>query len=27
MDRCRLKIEPINTEPDEFQEWLARATA
>ena len=27
IDRCRLKIEPINTEPDEFQEWLARATA
>jgi hypothetical protein len=28
VDRSRLKIEPVeNDEPDEFQQWLARATA
>jgi hypothetical protein len=27
IDRCRLKIEPVESEPDEFQQWLARATA
>lgn len=25
MDRCRLKIEPIDNEPDEFDQWLARS--
>ena len=24
MDRCRLKIEPTENEPDEFTEWLKR---
>lgn len=24
MDRCRLKIEPSNNEPDEFMQWLER---
>lgn len=27
MDRCRLKIEPTDNEPDEFQEWLSRSVA
>ena len=27
MDRSRLKIDPSSDEPDEFQEWLARAVA
>jgi hypothetical protein len=27
LDRCRLKITPQDSEPDEFQQWLARATA
>ena len=27
MDRSRLKVDQSSDEPDEFQQWLARATA